>query len=44
MALRDALQMLAGPAYEITINDVSRTVCFKLRPAVPERATGKSRK
>lgn len=36
MALRDALQMLAGPAYEITINDVTRTVCFKLRSAVPE--------
>ena len=44
MALRDALQMLAGPAYEITINDVSRTVCFKLRPAVPERATGEKPK
>ena len=38
MALRDALQMLAGPAYEITINDVTRTVCFKLRPSVPERS------
>lgn len=36
MALRDALQMLAGPAYDITINDVTRTVCFKLRPTVPE--------
>ena len=44
MALRDALQMLAGPAYEITINDISRTVCFKLRPAVPERATGEKPK
>lgn len=41
MALRDALQMLAGPAYDITINDVTRTVCFKLRPAVPERMNEK---
>ena len=29
---------------ERTINDVSRTVCFKLRPAVPERATGEKPK
>ncbi|ERF78998.1 PFGI-1 class ICE element type IV pilus protein PilL2 [Gallibacterium anatis] len=29
--LRDALQMLAGPAYQLTINEQTRTVCFQLR-------------
>ncbi|ANF70972.1 hypothetical protein A6043_06480 [[Haemophilus] ducreyi] len=36
MKLREALQMLAGPAYEITLNDITRTVCFKQRNAIPE--------
>ncbi|MGR3808178.1 PFGI-1 class ICE element type IV pilus protein PilL2 [Pasteurella testudinis] len=31
MQLRDALQMLAGPAYELTLNDITRTVCFNQR-------------
>lgn len=31
MRLRDALQMLAGPAYQLTINEQTRTVCFQLR-------------
>ncbi|MBN6058660.1 PilL N-terminal domain-containing protein [Aggregatibacter actinomycetemcomitans] len=41
MRLRDALQMLAGPAYEITLNDITRTVCFKQRTAIPEHITNK---
>lgn len=32
MKLREALQMIAGPAYDLTVNDISRTVCFKPRP------------
>lgn len=35
--LREALQMLAGPAYDLTVNDINRTVCFKPR-TVPENA------
>lgn len=35
MKLYEALQMIAGPAYEMTLNDVSRTICFKTR-TVPE--------
>ncbi|HDX0990438.1 TPA: hypothetical protein RNX34_002172 [Pasteurella multocida] len=31
MKLYEALQMLAGPAYEMTLNEVSRTICFKTR-------------
>ena len=33
--LREALQMLAGPAYDLIVNDINRTVCFKPRD-VPE--------
>ncbi|WP_289365421.1 hypothetical protein [Mannheimia haemolytica] len=29
--LYEALQMIAGPAYELTLNDISRTICFKAR-------------
>lgn len=29
--LYEALQMIAGPAYEMTLNDISRTICFKTR-------------
>lgn len=29
--LREALQMLAGPAYYVTLNDITRTVCFETR-------------
>ena len=29
--LREALQMLAGPAYDLIVNDINRTVCFKPR-------------
>ena len=29
--LREALQMLAGTAYYVTLNDITRTVCFKPR-------------
>ena len=39
LRLRDALQMLAGPAYEITLNDITRTVCFKQRTSIPENIT-----
>ncbi|WP_341849228.1 hypothetical protein [Chelonobacter oris] len=31
MKLGEALQMLAGPAYEVTLNDITRTVCFATR-------------
>ena len=36
MKLREALQMIAGPAYDLTVNDITRTICFKPRP-VTER-------
>ncbi len=29
MPLRSALQVLAGPAWQLTINDVSRSLCFE---------------
>lgn len=29
--LREALQMLVGPAYYVTLNEITRTVCFKPR-------------
>ncbi|EFM92018.1 Conserved putative lipoprotein [Actinobacillus pleuropneumoniae serovar 6 str. Femo] len=31
MKLYEALQMIAGPGYEMTLNEVTRTVCFKTR-------------
>ena len=31
--LRSALQVLAGPAWQLTVNDVSRSVCFEQRKA-----------
>jgi integrating conjugative element protein pilL, PFGI-1 class len=34
MRLREALQMIAGPAYDLTVNDIDRTVCFKSRPVM----------
>ncbi|MFC0323667.1 pilus assembly protein PilL [Gallibacterium melopsittaci] len=37
MRLRDALQMLAGSAYQLTINEQTRTVCFQLRES-PKQA------
>ncbi|WP_101776046.1 hypothetical protein [Pasteurella oralis] len=35
MRLRDALQMLAGEAYQLTVNDTLRQVCFKGRTVLP---------
>ncbi|CAM3801836.1 hypothetical protein ACLS0F_10795 [Avibacterium endocarditidis] len=35
MKLRDALQMLAGEAHELTVNDSKREVCFERRLALP---------
>lgn len=37
MKLREALQMLAGPAYQLTLNEQTRVVCFKAR--VTERVS-----
>ncbi|MDP8189081.1 PilL N-terminal domain-containing protein [Pasteurella skyensis] len=34
--LRDALQMLAGEAYELTVNEATRQVCFTRRSSIPE--------
>ena len=31
--LRNALQVLAGPAWQLTVNDVNRSVCFEQRKA-----------
>lgn len=36
MKLREALQMLAGPAYSLTLNDVQRTICFKPHAVVSD--------
>lgn len=40
--LREALQMLAGPAYQLTINEQTRTVCFQLRETPKLIATEQS--
>ncbi|UXZ99088.1 TcpQ domain-containing protein [Pseudomonas phytophila] len=32
MTLRDTLQVLAGPAWQVKVNEVTRGVCFVLRP------------
>lgn len=32
MTLRNTLQVLAGPAWQVKVNEVSRQVCFALRP------------
>ena len=34
--LRDALQMLAGEAFELTLNDPIRQVCFARRSVIPQ--------
>ncbi|KAE9541349.1 hypothetical protein A1D26_00075 [Ursidibacter maritimus] len=36
MRLREALQMLSGEAYELTVNDTLRQVCFERRNSVPK--------
>lgn len=36
MRLREALQMLSGEAYELTVNDTLRQVCFERRAVVPK--------
>lgn len=33
LALRDALQTLAGPAWDLSVDDASRQVCFRCRAA-----------
>lgn len=35
MKLRDALQMLAGEAFELTLNDTKREICFTPRSTLP---------
>jgi type IV pili sensor histidine kinase/response regulator len=32
MALRDALQVLAGPPWELEIDELARSICFGMRP------------
>ncbi|ARD11569.1 hypothetical protein H2239_19120 [Pseudomonas savastanoi pv. savastanoi] len=32
MSLRNTLQVLAGPAWQVKVNEVTRDVCFVLRP------------
>lgn len=36
MRLREALQMIAGPAFDVVLNDITRTICFSTRPVVVE--------
>lgn len=38
MSLRTALQLLAGPAWELQVNELDRKICFAIRPAF-ERAS-----
>lgn len=41
--LRDAMQMLAGEAYELTVNDALRQICYTPRASsVPEKTTPKT--
>ncbi|PJG82769.1 hypothetical protein [Caviibacterium pharyngocola] len=42
MKLREALQMLAGPAYELTLNDIQRIVCFKPRAVIYDQPESKA--
>ena len=37
--LRNALQVLAGPAWQLTVNDVNRSVCFEPKKRTDTRAT-----
>ncbi|MFJ4131409.1 PilL N-terminal domain-containing protein [Pseudomonas cyclaminis] len=37
--LRNALQVLAGPAWQLTVNDVNRSVCFEPKKRTDIRAT-----
>lgn len=41
MTLRNTLQILAGPAWQVKVDEVNRQVCFALRPGyqLPEPAT-----
>lgn len=39
--LRDALQMLAGEAYQLTVNDSIRQVCYEPRTTIPEQSKPK---
>ncbi|MDU8924304.1 PilL N-terminal domain-containing protein [Pasteurellaceae bacterium LIM206] len=41
--LRDALQMLAGEAYVLTVNDATRQVCFTRRVVIPGMTQPKAR-
>ncbi|WP_116743763.1 hypothetical protein [Actinobacillus suis] len=36
MKLRDALQMLAGEAYELTVHDTLRQICYERRASIPK--------
>jgi len=38
MSMRNALQLLAGPAWELRVNELDRQICFAIRPAF-ERPT-----
>lgn len=39
MKLREALQMLSGEAYELTVNDTLRQICFERRHSIPKPST-----
>ncbi|MDU8358495.1 TcpQ domain-containing protein [Pseudomonas syringae group sp. J309-1] len=41
MTLRDTLQVLAGPAWQVKVNEVTRGVCFVLRPGYQLPETSK---
>lgn len=42
MRLRDALQMLAGEAFELMVDDTQRQVCFEKRAVIPKRPAPKA--
>jgi type IV pili sensor histidine kinase/response regulator len=33
ISVRDAMQMLAGPAWEMQVDELARRICFSVRPA-----------
>ncbi|RMQ35881.1 MULTISPECIES: PFGI-1 class ICE element type IV pilus protein PilL2 [Pseudomonas syringae group genomosp. 2] len=41
MSLRNTLQVLAGPAWQVKVNEVTRGVCFVLRPSYQLPETSK---
>ncbi|WP_426139223.1 PilL N-terminal domain-containing protein [Pseudomonas sp. DWP3-1-2] len=40
ISVREAMQMLAGPAWEMQVDELARRICFSVRPAFQHPAPG----